>query len=116
MFDLSGVSEPAATPLDARAIDTFRAQLSAALESPSGLDDGGRVDAIRGLEALACVVTAAQAHLSVELDTSRREERAAKGVPAAQLGRGVGQEVAHARRESPHRGQRHLGLARIATT
>ena len=116
MFDHSGLSEPAASPLDPRVIDAFREQLSAALESPSALDDAARVDAIRELEKLGCVVTAAQAHLSVELDTSRRDERAAKRVPAAQQSRGVGQEVAHARRESPHRGQRHLGLAKITST
>lgn len=38
------------------------------------------------------------------------------GVPAGRRGRGVASMVAHARRESPHRGQRHLGLAKVATT
>jgi hypothetical protein len=113
MFDLSGVSEPVSTVLDARVLDAVRDQLTRAIESPSGLDDAGKVDAIGALEKLGCVVSAAQAQLSVELDTWRREERAAQGIPAAQRGRGVAHEVARARRESPHRGQRHLGLAKV---
>jgi hypothetical protein len=88
-------------------------RLSADLESGSGLDDAGRVAAIRALERLACVATAAQAHLSVELDLSQRRAQAAAGVPAARQGRGVAAQVALARRESPHRGQRHLGLAKV---
>jgi hypothetical protein len=113
MFDLSGVSEPVSTVLDARVLDAVREQLTRAIESPSGLDEAATVDAIGALEKLGCVVSAAQARLSVELDTSRREERAAQGIPAAQQGRGVAHEVARARRESPHRGRRHLGLAKV---
>ncbi len=56
---------------------------------------------------------AAQASLAVELDESQRAEQEAAGVPAAQRGRGVPAQVALARRESHHRGQRHLGLAKI---
>ena len=37
-------------------------------------------------------------------------------MPAAQQGRGVAAQVALARRESHHRGQRHLGLAKIVST
>jgi len=117
MFDRSGCAVVAETSaLGAPAIDTIRREVSAALESPSGLDDVGRVDAIRALEKLACVVTAAQAQLSVELDTSQRDAQAADGVPAARRGRGVAHQVARARRESPHRGQRHLGLGKAVTS
>jgi len=115
MFDLSELAALAGrrhSALDPELIDAFRETLAATLDSPSGLDDAAKVDAIRALEKLGCVVTAAQAHLSVEVDASRREERAARGVPAAQQGRGVAHEIARARRESPHRGQRHLGLAK----
>ena len=87
-----------------------------ALDEGSELDDAGRVDAIRALEELVCVATAAQAALAAELDASQQAEQAATGVPAARRGRGVAAQVALARRESPHRGQRHLGLARIVTT
>jgi hypothetical protein len=114
MFDLSA-SAAASSGLDARVIDALRAGLSEALESPSGLDDAGRVDSIRALERLGCVVTAAQAMLAVELDSSQRADQAARGVPAAQQGRGVAAQIAQARRESPHRGQRDLGLAKAVT-
>ena len=102
--------------LDAHVIDGVREALSTALASPSGLGDVGLVEAIRALETLASVVTAAQAHLASELDASRCEERAARGFSAAQQARGVAHEVARARRESPHRGQRHLGLAKAVTS
>src|SRR4051794_40529397 len=98
-----------ASTLDAETIGRWQRELRAALGAPSGLDDGGRVDALRALEQLGCVVTAAQAHLALELDSSQREQQTAVGAPSAQRGRGVAAQVAWARRESPHRGQRHLG-------
>lgn len=102
--------------LDAGRIDAVREELSAALESPSGLGDARLVDTIRALERLVCVATAAQAHLTTELAAARCAEHSARGVPAARQGRGVAHEVAHARRESPHRGERHLGLAKVVST
>ena len=120
MFDL-GMPATTGTPpgtspvrrvLDPAVVLQWSAQLSAALDDESGLDDRGRVEGLRALERLGCVATAAQAKVAVELDTSRREERAARGLPAAQQGRGVAHEVAVARRESPHRAQRHLALAK----
>jgi hypothetical protein len=97
-------------------VSGWRAAISAALTSPSGLDDPARIDAIRDLEELVCAARAAQAVLSVELDESQRAEQEAAGVPAIQRGRGVAAQVALARRESHHRGQRHLGLAKIVAT
>lgn len=99
--------------LDAEAIARWQHELTVALATPSGLDDGGRIDALRALEQLGCVITAAQAHLALELDSSQREQQAAVGTPSPQRGRGVAAQVAWARRESPYRGQRHLGLARV---
>lgn len=78
--------------------------------------DAVRIEAIRELEVLKCRAAARQAELAAELDASRREAEAVRGVPAARRGRGVASEVAWARRESPHRGQQHLGLAQILTT
>jgi hypothetical protein len=92
---------------------TWRAEISAALTSPSGLDDAGRIDRVRALEELVCAATAAQAALVAELDESQRAEQRALGVPAAQQGLGVAAQVALARRESHHRGQQHLGLAKV---
>src|SRR5215207_5739582 len=94
----------------------LRRALVATLAGASGLDDQGRIDAISELEQLICVATAAQASLAVELDESQRAEQEAAGVPHAQRGRGVAAQVALARRESHHRGQRHLGLAKIVAT
>jgi hypothetical protein len=102
--------------LAADRLGEVRAGLSHALGGQSGLDDAGRVDAIRALEELVCVATAAQASLAAELDTSVRATEADAGLPAAHRGRGVAAQLALARRESPHRGRRHLGLATIIAT
>ncbi|WP_299922187.1 DUF222 domain-containing protein [uncultured Nocardioides sp.] len=100
-------------PLTAAAIAATRREMQAALDGPSGLDDAGRVDAIRALEELACTVSAAQAALAADLADSVEADHEAMGVPSARRGQGVASQVAFARRESPHRGQRHVGLARI---
>ena len=97
-------------------VSTWRSEISAALAASSGLDDPSRIDAIRSLEQLVCAATAAQAALASELDRSQRADQAALGVPAAQQGRGVAAQVALARRESHHRGQRHLGLAKVVAS
>ncbi|HEX6148426.1 DUF222 domain-containing protein [Nocardioides sp.] len=81
----------------------------------AGLDDAGRIEAIRALEELVCTATAAQAQLATDLDSSQRLRQAAKGVPGAQRGRGVAKQIGLARRESHHRARRHLGLAKIVT-
>ena len=67
---------------------------------------------IRALEELVCVATAAQAALAVELDESQRANQAPRcaGRPAGPRRRGAGGARAA---ESHHRGQRHLGLAKI---
>lgn len=101
------------SPLTAAAITATRREVQAALDGPSRLDDAGRVDAIRALEELACTVSAAQAALAAELADSIEADHEALGVPSARRGQGVAAQVALARRESPHRGQRHLGLARV---
>ena len=75
--------------------------------------DAERIDALRSLEELKCAAEALQAVVTADLDASQRTAAAAAGVPADRRGRGVAAQVALARRESPHRGQRHLGLAVI---
>jgi Domain of unknown function (DUF222) len=87
-----------------------------ALKAPSGLDDADRIDAIRAFEELVCTATAAQAQLTAELDASVRPARAATGVRRTEQGRGVAAQVAHPRKVSPHRGERHLGLAKVVRT
>jgi hypothetical protein len=76
------------------------------------VDDATRVDRIRALEVLKAAASAAQAVDAADLDASQRAVQAEAGVPAAEQGRGVGAQVALARRDSPHRGGRHLGLAK----
>ena len=78
-----------------------------------GIDDAERIDLIRALEELKCAAEGAQATLTAAFDRSQREVEAAAGVPAGRRGRAVAAQVALARRESPHRGQQHLGLALV---
>jgi len=68
---------------------------------------------MRRLEELKCAAAAAQAALAVRLDAEVRSTEAAQGIPAARRGRGVASEVGLARRVSPYRGRRLLGLAKI---
>ncbi len=81
----------------------------AGLEEAVG--DAGRVDQLRALEELKSAAAAAQARVTVAFDRSQRAEQAAAGVPARRVGAGVAAQVALARRDSPVKGARHLGLA-----
>jgi hypothetical protein len=75
-------------------------------------DQAGLVARIAELERSKSAAAAEQARLSVELDTARRAAEAARGVPAAKRGKGLGSEIALARLASPNQGGRHLGFAR----
>ncbi|MFF3036755.1 DUF222 domain-containing protein [Arthrobacter citreus] len=55
---------------------------------------------------------AVQARAAAVFDASQRRAQSRAGVPSGQLGRGVGAQVALARRDSPHRGNRHLGFGK----
>jgi hypothetical protein len=70
------------------------------------------VERIAELERVKSAAAAGQARATAALDASRRAAEAATGVPAARRGRGVASEVALARRDSPARGNRHLGFAK----
>jgi len=99
------------TACDARAVGAWVADL--ARDSFAGLSDGERIELLRSLEALKCVAEGAQAQVAVDFDASQRAEQAARDVPPARRGQGVAAQVALARRESPHRGRQHLGLAKV---
>ncbi|MHC6593136.1 13E12 repeat family protein, partial [Arthrobacter sp. C152] len=73
------------------------------------------VDQIRGLEDLKSLAAAKQAEITVAFDLGQRREQAAAGVPADEVGAGVAAQVALARRESPAKGSRLLGLAKALT-
>jgi hypothetical protein len=102
MFDHSGV--------DTTAVQGWTAALASVQITN---DDTGRIDEIRALEELVCAAQSRQARLSAAFDRSQRAIQAQRGTPAAQQGRGLAEQVALARRESPHRGRQHLGLAKI---
>ncbi|WP_445154071.1 DUF222 domain-containing protein [Arthrobacter sp. Hor0625] len=86
------------------------------------IDDGAPVsaaaiaDQIRVLEDEKSALSARQARLAVTFDLLRRAEQADAGMPADKLGAGVGAEIALARRESPAKGSRLLGLAKALVT
>jgi len=76
------------------------------------VDESALVEGIARLETVKAAAAAHQARLTVALDAARREAESARGVPADKRGRGIGSEVALARRDSPVRGGRHLGFAK----
>ena len=74
--------------------------------------DAERIELLSAFETLKCAAAAAQARIAVSFDASQRAEQARGGVPAKHQGRGIASQVALARHESPHKGGRHLGLAK----
>jgi hypothetical protein len=67
---------------------------------------------IAELEQVKSAAAAGQARAAAALDSARRAAESEAGVPARNRGRGVASEVALARRDSPARGNRHLGFAK----
>jgi hypothetical protein len=94
-------------------VDDVHAMAAVLARVGAGLDDPGRVEMLRALERLKCAAEGAQAVVTADFDASQRAVQAAAGVAAAEQGRGVAAQVALARRESPHRGRRHLKLAGV---
>jgi hypothetical protein len=94
-------------------VDDVRGAGVALSRIDEGSNDVERIDLIRALEELKCSAEAAQAVLTAAFDRSQREAEAAAGVPAERRGRAVAAQVALARRESPHRGRQHVGLALV---
>lgn len=91
--------------------EAIRAMTAAMQRVDSSLSDQERIDQIRAIEELVCAGQAAQARLSAAVDTSMRAQAAERGVPKERQGRGIAAQIAFARRESLHRGERHLALA-----
>ncbi len=81
-----------------------------------GSDRAELIDQLRALEDLKSAAAAAQARIAVAFDAVQRSADAAAGVPAEERGRGVAAQVALARRESPAKGSRLLGLAKALVT
>ncbi|MBD8043415.1 HNH endonuclease, partial [Arthrobacter sp. Sa2BUA2] len=76
------------------------------------LSDSDLIDLTRVLEELKSAAAAVQARAAAAFDASQRQAQARAGIPPTQLGRGIGTQIALARRDSPHRGGRHLGLGK----
>lgn len=74
------------------------------------------INQLRVLEDMKSAISGLQAKITVAFDLAQRAEQAEAGVPASERGKGVGAQVALARRESPNRGSRLLGLARALVT
>jgi len=83
-------------------------------ETPLPTDGVATIDEIRALEELICAAAARQARLAAAFDEAERARQQAAGVPAQGQGRGIAEQIALARRESPHRGRQHLSLAKVA--
>jgi Domain of unknown function (DUF222) len=75
-------------------------------------DESALVRRIAELKKVKCAAAAGQARAAAALDVARRAAEAAEGIPAARRGRGIASEIALARRDSPARGNRHLGFAK----
>ena len=86
---------------------------------PAGMDEqeGARlIDEVRALEEEKSALAARQARLTVAFDQLQRRQQAGAGIPADELGAGIGAQIALARGESPAKGNRLLGLARALVT
>ena len=115
MFDssprVSSPTPPVAPPRAPSAAEVL-AWAEALGRTATAADDGERVERLAAMETLKAAAAAAQAKISVDLAESQEAAQASVGLPARQRGVGVAAQVALARRESPHRGGRLLGLAR----
>lgn len=88
----------------------------ALLTVPPAADAARMIGQIRELEDAKSALAAKQARIEVAFDLARRREQVEAGVPAEECGAGVAAEIALARRESPARGGRLLGLAKALVT
>ena len=93
-------------------LDDAPARLGDALHTAARQLAGGElIDALRALEDLKNMATALQAVTAVSFARQQRAEQVRRGVPDEQVGRGIAEQIALARRESPHRGAVFLGVA-----
>ncbi|MHA7141761.1 HNH endonuclease [Arthrobacter sp. Sr33] len=93
-----------------------RALLDALTALRPATNPAGMIDQLRGLEDLKSAIAGVQARIAVAFDRSERHHQAQTGVPTAEQGKSIGAQVALARRESPSRGNRLLGLAQALVT
>jgi hypothetical protein len=96
--------------------ETLASWITALTRLDRAVDDAERITQLALLERLKSAAAAAQAEVTVDFVASQRAEQVAAGVPAARVGQGISAQVALARRESPFRGSRHVGLAQALTS
>ncbi|MBT2555241.1 HNH endonuclease, partial [Arthrobacter sp. ISL-5] len=117
---MEGMGEPGQAREAAAGAGTTVRDLIGSLAAirPCNGDGGGAgmIDQLRDLEDLKSAAAALQARIAVAFDADQRRAQAAAGVPADERGKGVGAQIALARRESPARGSRLLGLAKALVT
>src|SRR6476620_7141248 len=89
-------------------------RLVAGLPAPAGA--AALIDETRELEDLKSALAARQARNAVAFDLSQRCDQSLAGLPGDELGAGVAAQIALARRESPAKGGRLLGLAKALVT
>ena len=75
-------------------------------------DESALIARIGDLERLKSAAAAAQARAAAAFEAARLAAEGGAGMPARRRGRGVAAEIALARRDSPARGNRHLGFAK----
>lgn len=85
-------------------------------KGPVGSVSADLIHQLRVLEDMKSAISSLQAKIAVAFDLAQRQEQAENGVPASARGKGVGAQVALARRESPSKGARLLGLAKALVT
>jgi predicted hotdog family 3-hydroxylacyl-ACP dehydratase len=73
------------------------------------------IDHLRALEDAKASICAAQATLSIHLDTTVRARHEQARIPTSRQGRDVAGLIAYARRESPAKGSKLLGFAHALT-
>ncbi|HEY5842866.1 MAG TPA: hypothetical protein VIU87_15655, partial [Mycobacterium sp.] len=78
----------------------------------TGSPDAELIDQIAQLERLKSACAAAQAELTVAFFTSRTAGLTEKEIKDERVHRSIAAQVALARRDSPFRGSRHVGLAK----
>ena len=108
--ELGGASEDAGSGITVRDLIGLLASVH-----PCG-DSAALIDQVRDLEDLKSAAASMQARSSVAFDVQQRRAQAESGLPADELGKGVAAQIALARRESPARGGRLLGLAKALVT
>jgi hypothetical protein len=79
-------------------------------------DDADRVEQLGLLESLKAATAAEQMRVTVDFAASQEQSQRDAGVREAKVGLGIGSQVGLATRQSPNRGGRFLGLAKVLTT